>query len=158
MIDNKKIEEAANIHRFELIASMHGSTLGTPMQCFEEVVDAEADLIEDSFITGVPSSPPRASCIMVKMLDVLKRLRLLEKPIAAMLTVYSPVLTMMPARMLSTPSRVCKKAVTKPEQTPAAIAAGRASTGWPARVTLAPTAQPSTKQPSVERSAMPRML
>lgn len=51
MIDNKKIEEAANIHRFELIASMHGSTLGTPMQCFEEVVDAEADLIEDSFIT-----------------------------------------------------------------------------------------------------------
>ena len=52
MIDNKKIEEAANIHRFELIASMHGSTLGTPMQCFEEVVDAEADLIEDSFITG----------------------------------------------------------------------------------------------------------
>lgn len=52
MIDVKKIEEAANLHRFELIASMHGSTLGTPMQCFEEVVDAETDLIEDSFITG----------------------------------------------------------------------------------------------------------
>lgn len=52
MIDEKKIEEAANIHRFELIASMHGSTLGTPMQCFEEVVDAETILIEDSFITG----------------------------------------------------------------------------------------------------------
>ena len=52
MIDDKKIEEAANLHRFELIASMHGSTLGTPMQCFEEVVDAETDLIEDSFITG----------------------------------------------------------------------------------------------------------
>lgn len=52
MIDDKKIEEAANLHRFELIASMHGSTLGTPMQCIEEVVDAETDLIENSFITG----------------------------------------------------------------------------------------------------------
>lgn len=52
MIDDKKIEEAANLHRFELIASMHGNTLGTPMQCFEEVVDAETDLIENSFITG----------------------------------------------------------------------------------------------------------
>ena len=52
MIDDKKIEEAANLHRFELIASMHGSTLGTPMQCFEEVVDAETELIENSFITG----------------------------------------------------------------------------------------------------------
>lgn len=52
VFDDKKIEEAANLHRFELIASMHGSTLGTPMQCFEEVVDAETDLIEDSFITG----------------------------------------------------------------------------------------------------------
>ena len=31
---------------------MPGSTLGTPMQCFEEVVDAETDLIETSFITG----------------------------------------------------------------------------------------------------------
>jgi hypothetical protein len=52
MIDERRIEEAANLHRFELIASMHGSTLGTPMQCFEEVVDAETDLIENSFITG----------------------------------------------------------------------------------------------------------
>lgn len=52
MIDDKKIEEAANLHRFELIASMHGSTLGTPMQYFEEVVDAETDLIKYSFITG----------------------------------------------------------------------------------------------------------
>ena len=52
MIDDKKIEEAANLHRFELIASMHGSTLGNHMQCFEEVVDEETDLIEDSFITG----------------------------------------------------------------------------------------------------------
>lgn len=52
MIDEKKIEEAANLHRFELIASMHGSTLGTPMQCFEEVVGIETDLIENSFIIG----------------------------------------------------------------------------------------------------------
>ena len=53
MIDDKKIEEAANLHRFELISSMHGSTLGTPMQCSEEVVDAEIYLIENSFIAGV---------------------------------------------------------------------------------------------------------
>ena len=41
----------------------------------------------------------------------------------ARLMVYRPVLTMMPAMMLSTPRRVCKKAVTKPEHTPAAMAA-----------------------------------
>lgn len=52
MVLDKKIDEAANLHRFELIASMHGSTLGTPMQCFEEEVDAETDLIENSFIAG----------------------------------------------------------------------------------------------------------
>ena len=52
MVNGKKIEEAANLHRFELIASMHGSTLGTHMQCSEEVVDAEIDLIENSFIAG----------------------------------------------------------------------------------------------------------
>ena len=52
MIDDKKIEEAANLHRFELIASRHGSTLGNPMQCFKEIIDAETDLIEDSFTTG----------------------------------------------------------------------------------------------------------
>ena len=50
MVNGKKIEEAAKLHRFELIASMHGSTIGTPMQCSEEVVDAEIDLIENSFI------------------------------------------------------------------------------------------------------------
>ena len=53
MIDDKKIEEAANLHRFEIISSMHGSTLGTHMQCSEEVVDAEIYLIENSFIAGV---------------------------------------------------------------------------------------------------------
>lgn len=52
MIDERRIEEAANFHRFELIASRHGSTLGKPMQCSEEVIDAEIDLIEYSFTTG----------------------------------------------------------------------------------------------------------
>lgn len=47
MIDDKKIEEAANLFRFEVIASMHN-----PYQCFEEEVDAQSDLIEDSFISG----------------------------------------------------------------------------------------------------------
>lgn len=52
MIDDKKIEKAAQLHRFELIASMHGSTLGTPMQCFKEEIDTETELIENSFIKG----------------------------------------------------------------------------------------------------------
>ena len=52
MIDKNKIEEAANLHRFELIASMHGSTLGTPMQCFEEVVDADTTLRQCAFNAG----------------------------------------------------------------------------------------------------------
>lgn len=47
MIDEKKIEEAANLCRFEVIASMHN-----PYQCLEEEVDAQTDLIEDSFISG----------------------------------------------------------------------------------------------------------
>lgn len=47
MIDEKKIEEAANLCRFEVIASMHN-----PYQCFEEEVDAQTELIEDSFISG----------------------------------------------------------------------------------------------------------
>lgn len=47
MIDEKKIEEAANLCRFEVIASMHN-----PYQYFEEEVDAQTDLIENSFISG----------------------------------------------------------------------------------------------------------
>ena len=60
--------------------------------------------------------------------------------------------------MEGTPILVCKKAVTKPEHTPAAIAAGNARNGCPAMVTIAPTAQPSVKQPSVDRSAIFRIL
>ena len=61
---------------------------------------------------------------------------------------------MMPARMEGTPSRVCKNAVTKPAQAPAAMAAGMARMGWPAAVSVTDTAAPSTKLPSVVRSAM----
>lgn len=39
----------------------------------------------------------------------------------------------------------------------AAMAANSARIGWPAMVSMAPTAQPSVKQPSVERSAIFRM-
>ena len=60
---------------------------------------------------------------MEKMVGVLTSDMVEEKPITARLMVYRPVLTMIPAMMLSTPSLVCKKAVTKPEHTPAAIAA-----------------------------------
>ena len=65
---------------------------------------------------------------------------------------------MMPARMEGTPILVCKKAVMKPEQIPAAMAAKRARYGWPKSVTMAPTAQPRVKQPSVERSAIFKIL
>ena len=77
-----------------------------------------------------------------RRVSVPKMDRLEDQPITARLTVYSPVLTMMPARMLSTPSLVWRKAVTKPDSTPASMAAGRARKGCPARVTVAPTAKP----------------
>ena len=72
---------------------------------------------------------------MEKMVGVLTSDMVEEKPIAARLMVYRPVFTMMPAMMLSTPRRVCKKAVTKPEHIPAAIAAASARMGWPVNAT-----------------------
>ena len=65
---------------------------------------------------------------------------------------------MMPASRLSTPSFVCNIAVTKPEHTPAAIAAGIARYGCPESTTIAPTAAPRVKQPSVDRSQTLSML
>jgi hypothetical protein len=59
----------------------------------------------------------------------LKRFRLEANPITAMLIVYKPVLTMIPAKIDWIPILVCKNAVTKPEQIPASIAAKSASTG-----------------------------
>ena len=70
-----------------------------------------------------------------KMVSVLTSDMVEEKPITARLMVYRPVLTMMPAMMLSTPSRVCRKAVIKPEHTPAAMAAASARMGWPVSAT-----------------------
>ncbi len=75
-----------------------------------------------------------------------------EPPITAIFTEYSPVLTIMPERRLSIPMRVCSRAVTNPEHIPASMAAGRDSSGWPDTATTAPTAAPSVKQPSVDRS------
>ena len=72
---------------------------------------------------------------MEKMVGVLTSDMVEEKPITARLMVYRPVLTMMPAMMLSTPRRVCRKAVTKPEHTPAAMAANSARMGWPVSAT-----------------------
>ena len=82
------------------------------------------------------------------------RLWLERQPMAIRLTVYRPVLVTMPARMEGTPRRVCRKAVTNPAQAPASMAAGMARMGCPAAATLTDTAAPSTKQPSVVRSAM----
>lgn len=68
-----------------------------------------------------------------------------EKPITARLTVYSPVLVMMPARIDGTPRRVCKVAVTKPEAAPAAIAKNRPSTGCPDTAAVARDRAPQGK-------------
>ena len=75
MIDDKKIKEAANLHRFELIASMHGSTLGT--------VNAEIDLIENSFIAG-------AKCGINELLNGLWH-PVSEKPKKARVFLYKTV-------------------------------------------------------------------
>ena len=91
---------------------------------------------------------------MEKMVGVLTSDMVEEKPITARFTVYSPVLVMIPARMEGIFSFVCKKAVMNPAQAPAAMAAGTASTGWPAAASETDTAAPRTKAPSVVRSAM----
>ena len=97
---------------------------------------------------------PKASSSMVKMVLVLSMGTLEEKPITARLTVYSPVLVMMPARMEGTPSRVCSSEVTKPAADPASMAANSPRTGCPATAMVAETAQPRVKAPSVVMSAM----
>ena len=63
-------------------------------------------------------------------------------------------MVMMPARMACTFMRVWRKAVTKPAPQPAKKASTRPSTGLPAAEKTADTALPSTKVPSVVRSAM----
>ena len=70
----------------------------------------------------------------------------------AMFIEYSAVFTIIPANRLSTPSLVCRIAVTKPEQIPASMAAAMDKNGCPAIAAAAPTAAPSVKQPSVDRS------
>ena len=90
----------------------------------------------------VQNSFPLSPLVRDRRVSVPKMDRLEDQPITARLTVYSPVLTIIPARMLSTPSLVWRKAVTKPDSTPASMAAGRARKGCPARVTVAPTAKP----------------
>ena len=77
-----------------------------------------------------------------------------ENPITARLTVYRPVLVMMPARMEGTARRVCKKAVTNPAAAPDSMASGNPRKGCPATAAVADTAQPNVKAPSVVISAM----
>ena len=100
------------------------------------------------------NTSPKSACAIVKMVCVFSIGTLEEKPITARLTVYSPVLVMMPARIDGTPRRVCKVAVTKPEAAPAAIAKNRPSTGCPATAAVAETAHPRVKVPSVLISAI----
>ena len=61
--------------------------------------------------------------------------RLGVESIMAGIIVNTGLYTINLAVMLSTPRRVCKKAVMKPEHTPAAIAASRARKGWPVSAT-----------------------
>ena len=102
------------------------------------------------------------SCIksltIVNILSHLKRFIFDENPIAAIFIVYNPVFTIIPARIDSTPNLVCKNAVTNPDIIPAPIARNSPRNGCPCKVTIAQTAQPRVKQPSVERSAIFNIL
>ena len=93
-------------------------------------------------------------CATVKIVVVFNIGTLEENPMTARLTVYSPVLVMMPARMDGTASRVCRNAVTNPAAAPASSASGRPRNGWPATAAVAETAQPRVNAPSVVISAM----
>ena len=94
---------------------------------------AQASTMTAAAMTSLYQPPVKASADFASenTVSVLTRDIVDEKPMTARLMVYRPVFTMMPAMMLSTPRRVCKKAVTKPEHTPAAMAANRARMGWP---------------------------
>ena len=94
----------------------------------------------------------RASLVRLNTVAVLFMFNWALLPVMAMFTEYRPVLTTMPASRLCTPMRVCSTAVTKPLRLPASMAAGMDSQGWPLRATMAPTAAPRVKQPSVDRS------
>ena len=89
---------------------------------------------------------------IVNTVPALFMFSMLDPPIMAMFTEYSPVFTIMPASRLFTPILVCSMAVMKPEATPASMAAGMDKYGCPDMATAAPTTAPSVKQPSVERS------
>ena len=98
---------------------------------------------------GVPAS---TDFTIENTVGVLVRLMRAAPDMMAMFTEYSPVLTMMPASRLLMPSLVCSRATTKPEHTPASMAAERERKGWPAAATMAPMVAPRVKQPSVDRS------
>ena len=77
-----------------------------------------------------PMTPlPIVSLPMEKMVSHPKRLVRDENPITAILMVYKPVLTIIPARIDSTPSLVCKNAVQNPAKTPDISAAKKARNG-----------------------------
>ena len=94
----------------------------------------------------------------MKTVSAFSRLTLEEKPITARLTVYSPVLVIIPAKIEGIRIFVCKKAVMYPAAAPAAMAAGMARKGCPATATVADTAHPRVKAPSVVISAIFRVL
>ena len=108
-----------------------------------------AIIISSLPFSGVPES---ASFIIVNTVVVRFILIKDEPPMTAMFTEYNAVFTMIPASRLSTPSFVCRIAVTNPDIIPAAIAATIDRKGCPLTATTAPTAAPKVKQPSVERS------
>ena len=76
--------------------------------------------------TAVPDSSFLSTLNTVSVLFILSSD---APPITAMLMEYSPVFTIMPASRLSMPSFVCSRAVTKPDSTPAHMAAGSDSQG-----------------------------
>ena len=79
-----------------------------------------ATMISSLPFSGVPES---ASFIMENTVTVRFILMREDPPITAIFTEYKAVFTIIPASRLSTPSLVCRIAVTKPDSTPASIAA-----------------------------------
>ena len=94
----------------------------------------------------------------VKTVSVPKIDRLEENPMTARLMVYNPVLTIIPDKILSIPRVVCKKAVQNPDREPESIAIKIPRIGCPAIVKTAETAVPRVKEPSVDRSAIFKIL
>ena len=110
------MEEARTMSGLSPVARME-----RPRRVFRNRISSTAT-IRVMRMAGMIFMPGRAE----KMVVAFSRFTLEEKPMTARLTVYRPVLVMMPARIDGTPHLVCSSAVMIPAQEPASMAAGSA--------------------------------